>query len=76
MKLSVCLIVKDEHDVLARCLVGARRFADEIVVVDTGSSDDTAEIAKNLQIKYILSAGATIFLPRAIFLFQKRRATL
>ena len=48
MKLSVCLIVKDEHDVLARCLNRARRFADEIVVVDTGSSDDTAEIAKKI----------------------------
>ena len=45
MKLSVVLIVKNEHDCLDKCLssvVGA----DEIIVCDTGSSDDTVEIAK------------------------------
>ncbi|MDR1208872.1 MAG: glycosyltransferase [Clostridiales bacterium] len=43
--LSVCLIVRDEEDVLARCLDSAALFADEIVVVDTGSVDSTKEIA-------------------------------
>ncbi len=43
--LSVCLIVKDEEAVLARCLRCASQFADEIVVVDTGSTDDTKQIA-------------------------------
>ena len=44
--LSVCLIVKNEEKVLARCLNCARQFADEIVVVDTGSTDSTKQIAK------------------------------
>ena len=44
--LSVCLIVKDEDEVLERCLNCACQFADEIVVVDTGSKDKTIEIAK------------------------------
>lgn len=48
MKLSVCLIVRDEEDVLERCLICARMFADEIVVVDTGSKDKTREIAVRL----------------------------
>ena len=47
MTLSVCLIVKDEQQTIARCLNCAAKFADEIVVVDTGSSDNTvAEVKK------------------------------
>lgn len=46
MKLSVCLIVRDEELVLNRCLECVRKFSDEIVVVDTGSSDSTLDIAK------------------------------
>ena len=45
MKISVCMIVKNEEDVLARCLDCVRQFADEIIIVDTGSSDKTKDIA-------------------------------
>ncbi|MGO5095647.1 tetratricopeptide repeat-containing glycosyltransferase family 2 protein [Agathobaculum sp. LCP25S3_E8] len=45
--ISLCMIVKDEEAVLARCLDSAAEIADEIVVVDTGSSDRTKEIAAN-----------------------------
>ena len=44
--LSVCMIVKNEADVLARCLDCIKGIADEIIVVDTGSTDATKEIAK------------------------------
>lgn len=44
--LSLCLIVKNEAATLARCLESARGLADEMVVVDTGSSDDTLAIAE------------------------------
>ena len=45
MTLSVCLIVRDEEEALARCLDCVKKFADEIVIVDTGSKDKTVEIA-------------------------------
>lgn len=41
---SVCLIVKNEQEVIERCLSGVTRFADEIIIVDTGSTDDTVSI--------------------------------
>ncbi|MEZ4696064.1 MAG: glycosyltransferase family 2 protein [Rhodothermales bacterium] len=46
MTLSVCMIVRNESETLDRCLVHARPFVDEIVIVDTGSTDGTQEIAK------------------------------
>lgn len=45
MTLSVCMIVKDEEETLARCLNCVKPFADEIVIVDTGSVDGTKNIA-------------------------------
>jgi glycosyltransferase involved in cell wall biosynthesis len=45
--LSLCMIVKNEQDVLDRCLTSARDAVDEIVVVDTGSTDDTVDIARD-----------------------------
>jgi tetratricopeptide (TPR) repeat protein len=50
--LSASLIVRDEAAMLPDCLASLRDLVDEIVVVDTGSVDDTVEIAK--------SCGATI----------------
>lgn len=44
--LSLCMIVKNESEVLARALGNARRYADEIIVADTGSSDGTVDIAR------------------------------
>ena len=47
-RLSVCLITKNEQRYIAQCLKSIRDVADQIVVVDTGSSDRTIEIAKEL----------------------------
>jgi glycosyltransferase involved in cell wall biosynthesis/Flp pilus assembly protein TadD len=44
---TACLIVKNEERDLPRCLASIRNAVDEIIVVDTGSSDRTVEIAKS-----------------------------
>lgn len=44
--ITLSMIVKNEEKYLQGCLESARPFVDEIVVVDTGSSDSTIEIAK------------------------------
>lgn len=44
--ISACMIVKNEEDCLERCLISIRPLVDEIVLVDTGSTDKTKEIAE------------------------------
>ncbi len=44
--ISLCMIVKNEEKQLARCLNSVKALVDEIIIVDTGSSDNTVEIAK------------------------------
>jgi len=45
-RVSICLIAKNEERFLAQCLRSVRELATQIVVVDTGSTDRTIEIAK------------------------------
>ncbi|WP_157643679.1 tetratricopeptide repeat-containing glycosyltransferase family 2 protein, partial [Paenibacillus camerounensis] len=45
--ISLCMIVKNEADNLARCLTSVRGAADELIIVDTGSTDDTITIARS-----------------------------
>ncbi|MBD3233578.1 MAG: tetratricopeptide repeat protein [candidate division Zixibacteria bacterium] len=46
--ISLCMIVKDEEDNIARCINSIKDVVDQMVVVDTGSSDRTPDIAKEL----------------------------
>jgi tetratricopeptide (TPR) repeat protein len=45
-RLSLCLIARDEEELLAGCLESVRGLVDELVVVDTGSVDGTADVAR------------------------------
>lgn len=45
ISLSLCMIVKNEHDTLSRCLECIKDIVDEIIIIDTGSTDDTKDIA-------------------------------
>ncbi|MEE9605115.1 MAG: tetratricopeptide repeat protein, partial [Candidatus Scalindua sp.] len=51
--ISLCMIVKNEEANLTRCLNSVKDIVDEIIIVDTGSTDRTVEIAK--------SFGARVF---------------
>ena len=51
--LSLCMIVKNEQAALPRCLDSVRGLADEVIVVDTGSTDATREIAARYDAKLV-----------------------
>lgn len=53
LKISACVIVKNEEGNLPRWLACMKSLADEMVVVDTGSTDRTAELARE--------AGAQVY---------------
>ena len=52
-RLSVVMIAKNAADLLADCLASVD-WADEIVLLDSGSSDNTVELARSL--------GATVYI--------------
>ena len=43
---SLCLIARNESAVIGRCLASVREVVDEMIVLDTGSTDDTADAAR------------------------------
>jgi tetratricopeptide (TPR) repeat protein len=51
VRLSLCMIVKNEAENLGPCLTRLKPVLDEIILVDTGSSDDTREVARRLGAK-------------------------
>lgn len=46
-RLSLCMIVKNEEDCIGRCLESVKDVVDEIIIVDTGSTDRTIEICNS-----------------------------
>ena len=51
--ISLCMIVKDEADFLKSCLDSVKDYVDEMIIVDTGSKDDTIKIAESFGAKVI-----------------------
>ncbi|WP_130858690.1 glycosyltransferase [Gracilibacillus phocaeensis] len=47
MQISLCMIVKNEEEVLRQCLDSVAPICDEVIIVDTGSTDKTKEIAQD-----------------------------
>ena len=50
-EVSLCMIVKNEEHNIARCISSVKDVVDEIVVVDTGSCDNTLTIAQSFGAK-------------------------
>lgn len=46
MKISGCIITRNEEENIEKCVKNLKRVADEIIVVDTGSEDDTVRRRK------------------------------
>lgn len=53
LTMSLCMIVRDEEEMLPRCLEAVKDGVDEIVIVDTGSRDRTVEIARSYGAKVL-----------------------
>ncbi len=71
MKISVCMIVRDEEEVLARCLQSIKGFADEIIIADTGSVDKTVKIASEFTDKIYSFPWVDDFAAARNFAFSK-----
>lgn len=52
-KLSLCMIVKNEEEYLPKCLQSVNGIADEIILIDTGSTDSTIRIAERFNARII-----------------------
>lgn len=68
---SLCMIVKNEEAVLARCLESVKDAVDEIILVDTGSTDRTKAIAAEYTDKIFDFAWRDDFPPHATSPFPK-----
>lgn len=69
--ISACLIVKNEEQVLARCLTCLEKIADEIIIVDTGSTDKTKQIASQYTDKIYDYSWKNDFAAARNFSFEK-----
>lgn len=69
--ISLCMIVKNEEKLLARCLDSVADLMDEIIVVDTGSTDRTKEIAARYTDKVFDFVWVNDFAAARNFAFSK-----
>ena len=61
IKLSIALATYNEEANIERCLKAINDIADEIIIVDGGSTDNTAEIAKNYNAKITITDNPPVF---------------
>jgi glycosyltransferase involved in cell wall biosynthesis len=71
--ISLCMIVKNEEKNLANCLDSVAGVPDEIIIVDTGSADNTVEIAKRYTDKVYFFEWIDDFSAARNFSFSKAK---
>lgn len=71
MEISLAMIVKNEEKVLNRCLESVKNLFDEIIIVDTGSTDNTKNIAQKYTNKIYDFKWVDDFSKARNFSFQK-----
>lgn len=69
--ISLCMIVKNEEDQLENCLSSVYDLVDEIIIVDTGSTDRTREIARKYTDKVLDFAWVDDFSKARNFSFEQ-----
>ena len=69
--ISLCMIVKNEADILRRCLTSVADLMDEIIIVDTGSTDHTKEVAAEFTDKIYDYVWENDFAAARTFAFSK-----
>ncbi|MCI8659369.1 MAG: glycosyltransferase family 2 protein [Lachnospiraceae bacterium] len=74
MKINLVMIVKNEGRSLERCLRSAEGLVDEMILVDTGSSDTTVEIARKMGAKVFSFAWVDDFSAARNFALEKSDA--
>lgn len=72
--ISVVMIVKNEVDNLPDCLESVKNIVDEMVIVDTGSTDDTREVAKKFGAKVFDYKWSNNFAEARNFALSKSKA--
>jgi len=60
-KISLCMIVKNEEDFIENAISSVLPIVDEVIVVDTGSKDNTKQLAEDLGAKVIVSKWSDDF---------------
>lgn len=69
--ISLCMIVKNEEEHIARCLDSVAKLVEEIIIVDTGSVDRTVEIASHYTSKIYLHTWTDDFSEARNYSFSK-----
>lgn len=70
-EISLCMIVKNEEEVIGRCLESVKNIVDELIIVDTGSTDSTIEIIKKYTDKVYMFNWIDDFSEARNFSFSK-----
>ena len=73
VSISLCMIVRNEEKVLGRCLSCVRGFADEIIIVDTGSTTGRRRSHFLLRTRFMILNGRMTLQRREISRFPRER---